>query len=312
MKNQIRLSKKEIRIFYKVLNIVKESQGESFKTIEEFYKDFLKYLSTGFAKSYYRSHLTTYKHLISHFRKDMLLSKITKKSAEDFIQVIKRLAPRGVNVYIRNLKAAFNKAVDWEYLEENPFKKVRKATFQKEEEKVLTTDEFNLIFDELNMNESIRAIAAFAFHSGCRLGEVVNLKWGNIDIKNKNVTIGDKNFTTKSKKIRKIPLMFCMGIYLELFFRNRGKFDYVFCKSNGYPFTGNHVSKKFKKAVKKLEMDNSVRFHSLRHSYASNLTAKGVPLHSVARLLGHSSQSTTERYSHTNVEELRKQLECRL
>jgi integrase len=312
MKKQIKLSKEEIRIFYKVLNVVKENQNESFKTIEEFYIDYLNYLSTGFTKSYYRSHLTTYNHLISHFRKDMLLSEITKKAAEDFIQVIKRSAPRGVNVYIRNLKAALNKAIEWEYLEENPFKRVRKARFQKEEEKVLTLDEFNLIFDELYMNEVIRAIAAFAFHSGCRLSEVINLRWENIDLKNETVTIGDKNFTTKSKKIRGIPLTFGMGLSIEPFFRNRGKFDYVFCKSNGYPFTGNHVSKKFKKAVKKLEMDGSVRFHSLRHSYASNLTGRGVPVHLVAKLLGHSSQSTTERYSHINVEELRKQLEGKL
>ena len=53
-------------------------------------------------------------------------------------------------------------------------------------------------------------------------------------------------------------------------------------------------------------MDESIHFHTLRHSFASSLAQKGVNLYVIKELLGHSSISTTEIYSHLNVDSLRE------
>ena len=53
-------------------------------------------------------------------------------------------------------------------------------------------------------------------------------------------------------------------------------------------------------------MDKGFHFHSLRHSFASNLAQQGVSLYTIKELLGHSSISTTEIYSHLNMETLRE------
>lgn len=81
---------------------------------------------------------------------------------------------------------------------------------------------------------------------------------------------------------------------------------YVFCKKNEERFSGNYFSRKFKKACIAAGLESAIHFHSLRHSFASNLVQKGVPLYTIKELLGHSSIATTEIYSHLNMETLRE------
>ncbi|MCL5028275.1 MAG: tyrosine-type recombinase/integrase [Bacteroidetes bacterium] len=64
-----------------------------------------------------------------------------------------------------------------------------------------------------------------------------------------------------------------------------------------------------KKVCRKVGMDEKVHFHSLRHSFASTLVQKGVNLYSVKELLGHSSITTTEVYSHLNMAALHEAVE---
>lgn len=80
----------------------------------------------------------------------------------------------------------------------------------------------------------------------------------------------------------------------------------MFCKVSGERYTGDHISQSFKRACKAAGFDDAIHFHSLRHSFASNLVQKGVPLYTIKELLGHSSISTTEIYSHLNLETLRE------
>jgi site-specific recombinase XerD len=62
----------------------------------------------------------------------------------------------------------------------------------------------------------------------------------------------------------------------------------------------------FKKALKQAGLPKSVRIHDLRHTFASWLAIKGVPLQQIKELLGHSQITTTLRYAHLNPDILRK------
>ena len=77
-------------------------------------------------------------------------------------------------------------------------------------------------------------------------------------------------------------------------------------KSDKSNYSGDYFSRRFKAACKKVGIDESVHFHTLRHSFASHLAQKGVSLYVIKELLGHSSVSTTEIYSHLNMESLRE------
>jgi integrase/recombinase XerD len=108
----------------------------------------------------------------------------------------------------------------------------------------------------------------------------------------------DTSFSTKSRKDRIIPMS---KIVLELFQKKVSSKQlsvYVFSKSGGIKFNNDYVTKSFKKAVRKAELNDKVHFHTLRHSFASRLVQRGASIYVVKELLGHSDVTTTQIYSH--------------
>ena len=74
--------------------------------------------------------------------------------------------------------------------------------------------------------------------------------------------------------------------------------EFVFARYQGIKLNEDYVSKKFKKVIRALAMNDDIHFHSLRHSFASLLVQRGVSLYVVKELLGHEDLSTTQIYSH--------------
>ena len=70
-----------------------------------------------------------------------------------------------------------------------------------------------------------------------------------------------------------------------------------------------HISKKFKKHIRRLDINQTLNFHSLRHTFASRLVQKGVSIYHVSKLLGHASVTTTQIYAHLRTDDLRKSVE---
>ncbi len=83
----------------------------------------------------------------------------------------------------------------------------------------------------------------------------------------------------------------------------------MFQKVNDVKLNQECVSKNFKKAVRKSKLSERIHFHSLRHSFASILVQKGASIYVVKELIGHSDISTTQIYSHTNLENLRNAIQ---
>ncbi len=79
---------------------------------------------------------------------------------------------------------------------------------------------------------------------------------------------------------------------------------YVFCDSNGKPYSLFRVSMSFKRTTERAKIEN-LRFHDLRYDFASGLVQSGVPIHTVKELLEHKDLRMTIRYSHLSPENLR-------
>ena len=79
---------------------------------------------------------------------------------------------------------------------------------------------------------------------------------------------------------------------------------YIFFRVVGVKLNEDFVSKQFKKAVRSAGLSEEIHFHTLRHSFASNLIQRGVSIYVVKELLGHESISTTQIYSHLQSENL--------
>lgn len=131
-----------------------------------------------------------------------------------------------------------------------------------------------------------------------RLGEILNMQWAWID-KNQNLIIikNSENFTTKSKKERIIPIHQKVKKILDQQSINNVS-SYVFNTGSVNCLNSEYVSKQFKKALRAAKLNDDIHFHSLRHSFASNLVQRGVNLYVVKELLGHEDIKTTQVYSH--------------
>ncbi len=282
----------------------KKTELESSPTLYKFKGEYVKYIKNTFSIKYLSSVEISFEHLIKFFGEGKTLLEINPKAVEDFKQYVMNLAPKGYSVYLRTLRAAFNIAITWEFVTSNPFSKIKIQKKQINKPLYLERQDLEKILSHIT-NPTIKNIIIVSFYTGCRLGEVINLKWSNVDLKNKMIVIGDEQFRTKSGKRRTIPL--CNEVY-DLLSKCKGKElstnEYVFSKSNGFPYNKDFVSGIFKEGCRNAGLDEGVHFHTLRHSFASNLANAGAPIIVIRDLMGHADVGTTQIYSHVSSESL--------
>jgi site-specific recombinase XerD len=295
-----------------LINFQKKRDGgfkEKIKTIplSKFKEEYVDYVKPTKSISYVRSIKLSFKMLIA-FTGDLPLSKLELLTIDKFITYTFARTPRGASLYYRTLKAAFSKAVLWNYLSENPLKKIKSPKVAKAFPVFISETELQLILEKTKEKYLIDLFIT-AFYTGMRLGELVNMKWSWVDLKQNQITVKcSEFFTTKSKKERIIPF----NTNLKTIFVNRfpkvfsiNNDEYVFSKLPRIKFNEDYISKRFKALTQVARLDERIHFHTLRHSFASLLVQRGVSLYVVKELLGHEALSTTQIYSHLQPQNLR-------
>ena len=129
-----------------------------------------------------------------------------------------------------------------------------------------------------------------AIETAMRLGELIEVEWENIDLKKRTAHLPD----TKMCLPRDVPLSTRAIKVLRTRPRNI-KSPKVFYEWN----RNSHLGKAWRHAVKSAGIEG-LRFHDLRHTFASRLVQRGIDLITIKDLLGHSSVRVTERYTHSN------------
>lgn len=230
-----------------------------------------------------------------------LLNHYTLREVESFkAKRLETCTPTTVNIEFRALRAAFNLAVKWQLLNENPFLQSSQVKTAEQLPTYLTREDFQKLLGA-TVEQVLKDVFLFAALTGLRLGEIINLKWQEVDLQRKLVTVGSASFQTKSGRVRVLP----MGedVYRMLLRRSTLSAGFVFHK-NGYQLQGSFVSHKFKAYVRAVGLSDAIHFHSLRHTNATWLVQSGCNIYQVQKLLGHSSVKTTEVYSHLTASEL--------
>ena len=270
--------------------------------LSEFRKEYEKFILIK-SKSYQKSVSLSFNQIQSYLKTDLLIKNIDIRIVESFIHSIYNRSETASNLYHRTLKAAFSKAGDWGYIKQNPFRLVKLLKVSKPFPVFINETELQLILN--NTNESyLRIIFLTAFYSGMRLGEILNLEWESINLRDKIITVQNKDsFNTKNRKDRIIPMNEILfnslqSIKPKIITLNNTESNYIFYRMKGIKLNEDYVSKRFKKAVRKAKLNDKIHFHSLRHSFASLLAQRGVSLLIIKELLGHSSLRVTEIYSH--------------
>ncbi|MFA5839978.1 MAG: site-specific integrase [Candidatus Margulisiibacteriota bacterium] len=138
-------------------------------------------------------------------------------------------------------------------------------------------------------------------NSGLRLGELQRLKWADIDFSNKQINVEK----SKSHRFRIVPMHDLLHRHLlGLFIQKAENQIFVFESKAGKPMNSSQYYRHFKMLLDKLGIEGNV--HKLRHTFASLLVQRGVPIYEVQHLLGHASVQTTQVYAHINQQNLKR------
>ena len=228
---------------------------------------------------------------------DKPLSEYTIADFDAFKETrLKKVRPVTLNIELRVLKSVFGKAYAWEVTETNVGAKVRFVRVPEQKPLYLTKGDFAKLLT--NVEEPLfRDLWLFLVLTGCRISEALNLTWQDIDLPNRQIRIGNSSkFTTKTGRERFVPIH--DTLVQSLLLKKAEQVCPLVFHRNGFKLDRTYVTHRFKLGVRQAQLDPHLKLHSLRHSAAAWWVQSGVPLLTVARLLGHSSTITTELYAH--------------
>lgn len=228
--------------------------------------------------------------MIAEYRDKLLTEKAEKAKNEE-----EKRAPATVVRYMTSLSVAVSYAVkEWGWMDENPVLKVRKPLEPRGRVRFLTDKERTDLLKECQKKEYpyLYTVVALALSTGARWSEIMNLKWENIDFKQRMIRLEK----TKNGERRSIPVVgHGWELIRELQKVRRIDSPYLFPRKDGKKPM--EIRKHWEKAVKKAKVTD-FRFHDLRHTAASYLAMEGATLLEIADILGHKQLQMVKRYAH--------------
>lgn len=194
---------------------------------------------------------------------------------------------------------------DWGFSITNPCNDVRRER-ETERDRFLTVEEEKRLMEKAP--EWMRSIITFALNTGMREGAIFLLRWESIDLFGRTITV--RAATNKRERPQVVPMTTDAFELLKGLCATRGaNVPWVFPNQDGRKRNGaGRFGHTWRKAVANAGIED-LRFHDLRHTFATRLVQGGTDLYLVSKLLGHRSIATTQRYAHHVIESLRKGLE---
>jgi integrase/recombinase XerC len=154
-----------------------------------------------------------------------------------------------------------------------------------------------------------RALLELLYAAGLRVGELVALDWGDLDLSARVLRVMGKGGRERMVPFG-LPARRCLSSWLEVWENVRGGAacdegqEPVFLNARGGRLSARSVRRVLDRCVREAAVAAGVHPHALRHSFATHLLEAGADLRSIQELLGHQSLSTTQKYTHLDVERL--------
>jgi len=209
-----------------------------------------------------------------------------------------------INHELACLRHMFTMALKWGKAEKNPGREVKLFKETQNKTRILSADEENRLLSYVRASikaKHLEAIIITALNTGMRKGEILNLKWENVDFKNGYITV----IETKNNENRNIPMNRQLTAILKNVKDKKQPGEYVF-SIKGKPF--GKVDRAWWKALKESGIEN-FRFHDMRHTFGSRLGMAGVDIKTIQELMGHKDITMTMRYSHPTPEHKKRAVE---
>lgn len=152
-----------------------------------------------------------------------------------------------------------------------------------------------------NLSLRNRSLILFLFSSGCRVSEISNLNIQDVDLERRTVEVKGKG-----NKIRQVHFSVECALVLKDYFntRSHSEKDPLFMNSKGQRFLPHGIYSFTTRFGKKIGMTQSLHPHSFRHTFATNLLARGAEIEFIADEMGHSDLNTTRIYARIPTEDM--------
>ena len=239
----------------------------------------------------YVTHLAVLK---AHFGEDRYVDELRKAHVAGFISELKKagLKTPTIRRYLATLSSLLSFAERSGWVLQNPILHLDKRAIPEAQPRTrfLSRDEYRRLLAASSPH--LRPLIEMAVETGMRLEELLSLKWEQVDLDRREVRLT----VTKSSQPRVIPLSERAVAVLVAGTRGRRASPYVFINSA----TGERyrrIQRPFRTVCRRVGLQD-LRFHDLRHTFASWAVQSGVDLYPLSRILGHSTLQMTARYTH--------------
>ena len=277
---------------------------------DKFSEEYLKHARTIKRPSSAQRDENSLKHLRPVFGGGKRLSDISPILVERYKAMRKNEGAKAmtINNELGCLRHMFTMAIKWGRAEKNPVSDVKFLKEPKVKDRILSPEEETRLLAYVRTGHKCKhmeAIIITALNTGMRKGEILGLRWENVDFRAGCITVEK----TKNGEIRKIPMNETLTTTLKNVRNPAQSSGYVFGESgNSEPAEKRRfldVKRAWWHALKKAGIEN-FRFHDLRHTFGSRLGMAGVDIKTIQELMGHRDITMTSRYSHPTPEHKRK------
>ena len=277
---------------------------------------FINYLDN--EKRYPNTTINSYSKDLDNYYAFIMLKKInyktiTKDEIRSYLKYLDELkySKSTISRILSTLRHFYSYLMTINIIKVNQFKLIRNPKKEKKLPNFLQSDELDKIFDSINLDTALgirnRLIIELLYATGLRVSEITNLKLNDIDISNQEIKVYGKGgkerivfFGEYAKKYLKLYLDNARNELL-----NGNNSNYLLINHNGGKLTSRGVELIIDKVQNEAALKHNISPHVLRHTFATDMLNNGADLKSVQELLGHSSLSTTQIYTHITNERLR-------
>lgn len=268
------------------------------------------YVKTNCSKKTYQSYKSVIeKHLKPRFGK-LLLREVNESHGINLMNDLKKThnAKGVINIW-GVIKGIISKAIKEKIILNDPFQFINRPKQDLTLDNYWIREEINQFFNA-NINNQFQPLYWIAIHTGMRLAELCGLCWDRVNFSTNQISVtrtrdkyGLKD-NTKTRIKRHIPMTNSVKQLLLRLKSTQQNSTYVFTERDGRPIDYGHVYRHFKKAQSNAQMKNQIRFHDLRHTFASNYIMNGGNIFELQKILGHTKIEMTMRYSHCSQDHL--------
>lgn len=264
-------------------------------------------------RSLYEYNAILSKHILPEFG-ERYLTELRKIDAERFIV---KLADTGLSnsriekIYIL-LKGIITYALHHQFLMRDPFIGIKLPKIKDKQRDFLEKEDVNRLLEyALKNDRAVYGVVLITLNTGLRLGEVIGLHWSQIDFQRRRINVTKKATRfgiqeyAKHGKHRTVFMSDTVFNYLKNL-QIQQPFQTLVFNDDGVPLSYEHFKqRRFDKIVEQAGL-RKIRFHTLRHTYASHFVMSGGRIQELQPLLGHSDIKTTMIYAHISESHLEK------